>query len=481
MNYDIVVGLEIHVELSTKSKVYCSCANEFGAEVNTNTCPVCLGMPGALPVFNEKVAEYAVRAGHALNCEINPISKFDRKNYFYPDTPKAYQITQDNQPICRNGSLDFIVNEAGDMKTIGIERIHIEEDAGKMLHDTSFDGTLIDFNRSGVPLIEIVTDPDLTSARDARLFLETLRHTLIAIGVTDGKMQEGSIRCDVNVSLKPKGSKELGTRCEMKNVNTFSGAERAIIYEVERQRKILDAGGVITQDTLRWDDQNNESTLLRGKEEASEYRYFPEPDLTTLVVSKDTIEKAKESIPELPHHKVKRFIHDYSLPLAEANQLIENPDRAAFFEQCVALESCDPIQASNWILGDISRILNEKNSKLKDTKLTAEELCEMISLISDKAISNTSGKTIIEIIMFEDKPIGEIIEEKGLSQISDTSEIETLAKTILKENPETIRQYKDGRTNVLGFLVGQGMKASKGQANPALLSETILKLIEESD
>ncbi|MCL2033854.1 MAG: Asp-tRNA(Asn)/Glu-tRNA(Gln) amidotransferase subunit GatB [Oscillospiraceae bacterium] len=476
--YDIVIGLEVHAELCTKTKGFCDCKNEFGGEVNTNCCPGCIGLPGTLPTLNEEVVNFALKAGHALNCEVNLYSKYDRKNYFYPDLAKGYQTTQFDVPICHNGYVDLL-EESGETKRIRVARVHIEEDTAKLIHEESFDGTLIDFNRSGVPLIEIVSEPDLRSGRDAKLYLETLRLILVAIGVSDGKMQEGSIRCDVNVSVMPKGCEVFGTRVEMKNVNTFTGAVRAIEYEAERQIALLESGGKIFQETRRWDDAEGKNFLMRSKEDANDYRYFPEPDLLTLSLSKAHVDALKESLPELPNARILRLMKDYGLKFFDAQLLMENLEKCAFFEECAALDKCKPQNLSNWILGDISRLLNAENLTLSDTKLTSKSLCEMVGMIESGAISSAAGKTIIEIILYEEKSPGDIVKEKGLSQISDLSALESIAKAVVEANAGPVEQYNSGKTNVLGFLVGQCMKQSKGQGNPAVLKEILLKLIKK--
>lgn len=480
MNYETIIGLEIHVELRTKTKAYCGCENSFGGEVNSRTCPVCAGLPGALPVLNEQVVEYATRAGLAMGCQINRYSKQDRKNYFYPDTAKAYQISQYDIPICEGGSLEYIADKEGNVKTVTFERIQMEEDAGKMLHNESFEGTLIDYNRCSVPLIEIVTNPDLRSSSDARAFLETLRNTLIAIGVTDGKMQEGSIRCDVNVSVRPEGSSEFGTRVEMKNVNTFSGAARAIEYESARQIQVLQSGGTIEQETRRWDDALGENQVLRTKEDADDYRYFPEPDLLTIYVTDEILAAAGKDIPRLPHYETLYFVNEYNLPLDDANLLIGQPEKKEFFLAAAAFNRVEKTGIANWILGDITRSLNDHKVTLEEVKLTPEELVIMIEQIEQGKISTAAGKTIIEEILLTDKTPMEVIKEKNLAQISDSSALEDLARQILEEHPNTVAEYQSGRTNVLGFLVGQAMKASKGQGNPAALKEIFLNLIEQA-
>jgi len=475
--YDIVIGLEVHAELCTKTKGFCGCKNEFGGEVNTNCCPNCIGLPGTLPTLNEEVVNFAVKTGHALNCGINLNSKYDRKNYFYPDLAKGYQTTQFDVPICYNGYIDLL-EESSETKRVRVARVHIEEDTAKLIHEESFDGTLIDFNRSGVPLIEIVSEPDLRSGTDAKLYLETLRSILVAIGVSDGKMQEGSIRCDVNVSVMPKGSGTFGTRVEMKNVNTFNGAVRAIEYEASRQIELLESGGEVFQETRRWDDMEGKNFLMRSKEDANDYRYFPEPDLLTLSLEKSHVEALKESLPELPNARILRLMKDYGLKFFDAQLFTENSEKCAFFEECAAKKSCKAQNLSNWILGDISRIINAENITLLDTKLTSGALCEMIEMIESGAISGTTGKTIIEIILFEEKSPADIVKEKGLSQISDTSALEAIAKSVIEANAGPVEQYRAGKTNVLGFLVGQCMKQSKGQGNPAALKDILLKFIK---
>lgn len=477
MNYEMTIGLEVHAELNTATKIYCGCKNSFGAEVNTNCCPICTGMPGTLPTLNEKVVEYAVKMGHALQCKINPISKQDRKNYFYPDLPKAYQISQFDIPLCENGHLDVIIDDEGNTKRIGVTRIHIEEDAGKLLHDESFAGSLVDFNRCGVPLIEIVSEPDMHSSAEAKAYLETIKSILQYIDISDCKMQEGSIRCDINVSVCHPGE-PLGTRCEMKNVNSFSGAVRAIEYEAKRQIEVLESGGTITQETRRWDDGKGQNFLLRSKEDAHDYRYFPEPDLLTIVVEEEKIQALKDALPELPNIKVKRYMKDLGLPHFDANLLTENPEKAAFFEACVQKKKCKEKNIANWLLGDVSKILNEKNLSLVDTTLTVEKLTDMIVLIEKGTISVTAGKTVLEEIILSDKTPEQVVQEKGLAQISDTGALEAIVQSVLDANPKSIADFKGGKTNVIGFLVGQCMRQSKGQGNPAILKELIEKAIQ---
>lgn len=478
MDYEVVIGLEVHAELNTETKIFCGCKNSFGAEVNTNCCPVCTGMPGTLPVLNQKVVEYAVKMGLACGCSISEVSTMDRKNYYYPDLPKAYQITQGSNQICKNGGVEIVFDGGKSRKVIGIEEIHIEEDAGKLLHDESFSGSLIDYNRCGVPLIEIVTKPDMRSAEEARAFLETIKSILQYLDISDCKMQEGSIRCDVNVSLMEKGSNTFGTRCEMKNINTFSGAERAIRYEVQRQKEILEAGGTIEQETLRWDDVKGRNFPMRSKGDAADYRYFPEPDLYTVVVEPELVERLKAEQPELPNAKTIRYLEEYQLPMTDINLFIENPDKADFFEACMKIGKLKSRTVSNWILVDITRILNEKNKTLADTCMNPDKLYRLISLVEDGKISSTAGRTVLDEIIFTEKEPEEVVKEKGLAQVSDKGALEAIAKDVLAKNEKAVQDYKNGKTNVLGFLVGQCMKASKGQGNPAILRELLSNLIE---
>ena len=475
MEYETVVGLEVHAELNTKTKIYCNCRNAFGLEVNTQICPICTGMPGTLPTLNEKVVEYAVKMGHATNCTINNVCKQDRKNYFYPDLPKAYQISQSDIPLCEHGYVDIMLN--GEEKRIGITRIHIEEDAGKMLHNDSFQGSLVDFNRCGVPLIEIVSEPDMRGSEEAKAYLDTLKSILQYLDISDCKMEQGSIRCDVNVSVRPKGSSEFGKRVEMKNVNSFSGAMRAIDYEANRQIEALERGEEINQETRRWDDQKGQNFLLRSKEDAQDYRYFPEPDLSTIYVPLETVERLKAEIPELPNAKIKRYVRELGLSQTDAQLIAENLPRCRLFDECVKTGGCSPKNISNWILADVSKYMNETGKDISETPLTAGLLCEIITLIEQNKISNSSGKVIFEEIMAGNTDINKIIGEKGLTQISDNSAIEKIVNDVLAANQKSVDDYRGGKTNALGYLVGQCMKASKGQANPAMCKELVLKYL----
>lgn len=476
-DYEIVVGLEVHAELNTDSKIYCNCKNAFGLEVNSQVCPVCMGMPGTLPTLNSKVVDYAIKMGHALNCKINRVCKQDRKNYFYPDLPKAYQISQADVPLCENGCLEFMVD--GKIKKVRITRIHIEEDAGKLLHDESFAGSLVDLNRCGVPLIEIVSEPDIRSSAEAKAYLDTIKSILQYIGISDCKMQEGSIRCDVNVSVNEKGAKEFGTRSEMKNVNSFSAAVRGIEYEAKRQIEVLEAGGVVAQETRRWDDAKGVSVVMRSKEDAQDYRYFPEPDMLTIVVDEERVNKLKESLPELPNIKIKRYVSELGLSQTDAVLIAEAMDKSRLFDEAVALNMCSAKNISNWILGDISKYVNETGKTIDETELTAKNLCVLIQQIEKNVISNSAGKKVFQVIVEDGSDPLKVIEEKGLAQNSDAGFIEELVKEVFANNEKSINDYKNGKTNALGYLVGQCMKASKGKANPGLVKETVTKMLND--
>ena len=477
MEYEIVVGLEVHAELNTKSKIYCECHNAFGLEVNTQCCPICMGMPGTLPTLNEQVVEKAIKMGHALHCDINRICKQDRKNYFYPDLPKAYQISQFDVPLCEHGYVEVMVE--GEVKKFGVTRIQIEEDAGKLLHGgESFEGSLVDFNRCGVPLIEIVSEPDFRSSADAKAYLEALRSILLYLDISDGKMQEGSIRCDVNVSVRPKGSDTFGTRVEMKNVNTFSGAVRAIDYEAARQIEVLENGGTIEQETRRWDDAKGVNILLRSKEDAHDYRYFPEPDLPTIVVPQEKVDELKASITELPNLKVIRYVKEWGISQTDAETIIDNMEKSEWLEAMMKTGNCTAKAAANWILGDISKYMNETGKSLAETKLTPEKMAELISYIEKGKISNAAAKQVFEILLAEDREPMEVVKEKGLIQISDEGALEKVVADVLTNNEKSVADYKNGKTNALGYLTGQCMKATKGQGNPQKLKELLLAALE---
>ena len=474
MEYESVIGLEIHSELSTKTKIYCACTTEYGGDVNTHCCPICTGMPGTLPVLNEKVVEYAVKAGLAMNCKISKFSKQDRKNYFYPDTPRNYQISQYDLPLCTNGYLDIEVD--GVEKRVGITRIHIEDDAGKLIHNGWGNGTLVDMNRCGVPLIEIVTEPDMRNAKEAKALLEKIKTILQYIDVSDCKMQEGSLRCDVNVSIMPKGSNKFGQRTEMKNLNSFSGTEKAINYEIARQIEVVEAGEKIVQETRRWDDETESSISMRSKENAQDYRYFPEPDLAPIVLSDEYIKNIKDNLPELPDKKYKRYIEECNLPEYDARLLTATKDLAIFFDETVK-EGATPKTVSNWILGEISKVLNEESLTISELNITSKKLAELIKEIEKGTISNTAAKKVFDEILETGKEVADIIKEKGLAQVNDEDEIKKIVEEVLNQNQKSIEDYKNGKTNALGFLVGQVMKASKGKANPQIINKLIIEAL----
>ena len=476
MNYQAVIGLEVHAELSTKSKIFCSCDTSFGGEINTHCCPVCTGMPGSLPVLNRQVVTYAARMGVATGCTVNRLCKSDRKNYFYPDLPKAYQISQFDVPICENGAVEFYVD--GEKKTVRLERIHFEEDAGKLLHDEG-EGTVVDYNRCGVPLIEMVTRPDLHSSAEAKEFLETIKTILSYLDICDCKMEEGSIRCDINVSLRPYGQEEYGTRVEMKNVNTFSGAVRAIDYEIKRQENILSKGGVVEQETRRWDDVKMRNTVMRTKEDAHDYRYFPDPDLIAVEIDDAWMEEIRAGVPELPIRRYERYRQEYGMTEVEARSITESFAKANFFDTAVAMGQVTPKSLVNWLLSDISKYLNDKQLELEQTRLTPEKLVELITLIDRGDISGAAGKKVLIALFEGEETAAQAVERLGLKQVSDEGALTALVQGVLDANPKSVQDYRGGKKNALGFLVGQCMKASKGQANPQVINQLLAKMLAE--
>ena len=471
-DYEIVMGLEVHCELATKTKIFCSCPTDFGGEPNSHCCPVCMAMPGALPVLNKKVVEYAIKAGLATNCEIARTSKSDRKNYFYPDLPKSYQISQFDMPLCAKGHIE-IETENGPKK-IRITRIHIEEDAGKLNHEEYGSGSLVDLNRAGVPLIEIVSEPDLRSSLEVESYLRKLKSILEYIEVSDCKMQEGSLRADINVSVRKKGAKEFGTRTEMKNMNSFKAIVRAIEYEAERQIEVLENGGKIEQETLRWDDALGKTFSMRDKEDAQDYRYFPDPDLAIIKISEEKIKAIKENLPEMPESRKERYINEYKLPEYDSNIITASKYLSDLFEN--AIKICNnPKAVSNWIMSDIARILKEKEQEPSDIPFTAEQLGELIVLIDKGTISSSIAKKVLEELFENPKKPEEIIKEKGWIQISDEGAIKEVVLKIIEQNPQSVADFKAGKDKALGFLVGQAMKETKGKANPQLLNKFFME------
>lgn len=470
----MVIGLEVHAELKTDTKIFCSCPTEFGGEENTHVCPVCLGLPGVLPVLNKKVLEYAVRAGLALNCEIASFSKFDRKNYFYPDLPKAYQISQYDLPICKKGYLEIEVN--GRKKTIGITRVHMEEDAGKLVHGGATIATsrysLVDYNRTGVPLIEIVSEPDMRSAEEARAYMEKLKAILEYTGVSDVRMEQGSLRCDANISLRPMGAKEFGTKTEIKNLNSFRALQKAIEYEIERQRDILEEGGKIIQETRSWDEGKGVTVSLRSKEEAHDYRYFPDPDLVPVVIDPQWVQEIRDSLPELPDAKRERLVQEMGLSEYDAGIITGSRALADFFDQVVA-EYNEPKMVANWIMGEFLRLLNANNLEVAESKVKPRSLAALLKAQAEGTISGKMAKTVFEEMFETGKEPGTIIKEKGMVQISDEGALAAVVEKVIAANPQSVEDYKAGKEKAIGFLVGQVMKETKGQANPGLVNKLL--------
>ncbi|NWF50572.1 MAG: Asp-tRNA(Asn)/Glu-tRNA(Gln) amidotransferase subunit GatB [Ignavibacteriaceae bacterium] len=474
--YEPVIGLEVHAQLLTDSKAFCSCSTKFGNEPNSNTCPVCLGHPGVLPVLNKKVVEFTMLMGLATNCRVNKSSIFARKNYFYPDLPKGYQISQYEEPLCEDGVLR-ITKSDGTSKEIRIKRIHMEEDAGKSIHDMDAD-TLIDVNRCGVPLIEIVSEPDLRSAEDAYLYLNKIRQILLYLGICDGNMEEGSLRCDANISVRLKNSKELGVKTEIKNMNSFRNVEKAINFEIERQIDILEDGGKIIQQTLLWNADNETAYPMRSKEEAHDYRYFPDPDLIPVLINQEWKNLILSSLPELPDEKRKRFLTEYGLPEYDCEILTQTKAIADYFER-VANTTKDFKSASNWVMVDVMKILNERKISIADFSLAPEYLGEMINLINDGTISSKIAKEIFPIILESNKKPSDIIKEKNLVQLSDESEIQKIIEAVIANNKEQFEELAAGKEKIFGFFVGQVMKETKGKANPKLVNDLLRKRISK--
>lgn len=474
MEWEIVMGLEVHTELSTKTKIFCGCSTEFGGEPNTHVCEICSGMPGTLPLINEKVVEYAIKTGLATNCTITQNTKFDRKNYFYPDLPKAYQISQLYLPICRNGFIE-VKTKNGDTKKIGIHEIHMEEDAGKLIHDEFEDCTLVDYNRCGVPLLEIVSEPDFRSAEEVIDYLEKLRATLQYLGVSDCKMQEGSLRADVNLSVRPKGQKEFGTRTEMKNLNSFHAIERAIKYEAERQIELIEDGDKVVQETRRWDDNKGYSYAMRSKEDAQDYKYFPEPDLPPIEISDEQIEKVRASIPELPTAKRERYMTELGLPEYDTGIITGDIYLVKFFEE--ALKTCDSAKdVANWLMVDVMKLLNDNGTLTENIPFAPEKLSKIINMVKSNKINRGTGKKVLEKVFTEDVEPEKYVDDNGLAQLTDLSAIRPIIEKVIEENEKSVSEYKAGKTQAMGYIMGQAMRALKGQA-PAQEVQKILREI----
>jgi aspartyl-tRNA(Asn)/glutamyl-tRNA(Gln) amidotransferase subunit B len=474
--FETVIGLEVHVELHTRSKIFCGCSTEFGAPPNTHTCPICLGHPGVLPVLNRQAVEYAMKAAMALNCEVATYSKFDRKNYFYPDLPKAYQISQYDQPIGKNGWIDIEVN--GKTKRIGITRLHLEEDAGKLTHVDGGFASLVDFNRVGTPLLEIVSEPDIRSPEEARAYLEKLKAIIQYCDVSDVKMEEGSLRCDANISLRPFGQKEFGTKTELKNMNSFRGVQRGLEYEEKRQAEILASGGKIVQETRRWDEAQGKTFSMRSKEEAHDYRYFPDPDLVRLVIDDEWKARVRASIPELPDARKARYTAEYGLPAYDAEVITSSKKLADLFEESLEYTK-DAKAVSNWIMGDLLGYLNANGLEVDSVKVTGKGLGEMIGLIEKGTISGKIAKTVFKEMLASGKSPQQIVEEQGLVQISDEGAIKAIVEKVIAANPQSVADYKAGKAKAIGFLVGQVMKESKGKANPGMVNQLIVEMLKD--
>ena len=473
IKYETVIGLEVHVQINTKTKIFCSCSTEFGKRPNANTCPICLGMPGVLPVLNKQFLKYAIKACIDTNCTIATTNRFARKNYFYPDLPKGYQISQFEEPLGINGYIN--INTNGSKKRIGLTRIHMEEDAGKLIHGENLGSpgkSYVDFNRTGVPLCEVVSEPHLRSAQEARAYLGELKSILQYSEVSDCNMEEGSLRCDANISLRPEGQKEFGTRTELKNLNSFKFVQKAIEYEVDRQTRILEQGENVIQETRLYDSDKGETFSMRSKEEAHDYRYFPDPDLVPVVIDEVWIEEIKKTIPQLPEQKRERFTKEYGLPEYDAGVLTSSRELADYFEKCTSLFT-KPKIISNWVMGDLLRELNKNNQEIGQCPISPEALVNLLKLIDEGIISGNIAKSVFEEMYQTGKKAKIIVEEKGLKQITDDKAIDEMVEVILQANPTQVEEYKGGKEKVLGFLVGQVMKTSKGKANPGAVNKLL--------
>ncbi|MEW5913112.1 MAG: Asp-tRNA(Asn)/Glu-tRNA(Gln) amidotransferase subunit GatB [Thermodesulfobacteriota bacterium] len=474
MEYEAVIGLEVHAQLLTESKIFCGCSTKFGAAPNTHVCPVCMGMPGVLPVLNERVVELAMRTGLATHCTVHPHSIWARKNYFYPDLPKNYQISQYEQPLCTGGWLEVEVE--GQPKRIGITRIHMEEDAGKLVHDPAQGVSYVDFNRTGVPLMEIVSEPDMRTPEEAGAYLKALRDILVYLEVCDGNMEEGSFRCDANISLRPQGQAELGTKVELKNMNSFRGVMRALDYEIRRQRAMLNQGARITQQTRLWDAEANKTHAMRGKEEAHDYRYFPDPDLLPLVVDSAWVERARAGLPELPAAKRARFTRDYGLSDYDAGVLTASRPLADYYE-AVAAAGVAPKAAANWVTSDLLGALHGQDREITESPISAAALAGLLRLIEDGSLSSKMAKQVFAEMLASGKPAAVLVQEMGLSQVSDQGELESMLREIFAAHPAEVEAYQGGKKKLMGFFVGQVMQRTKGQANPKLVNQLVARLL----
>ena len=470
MKYEVVIGLEVHAQMLTDTKIFCGCSTKFGSEPNTQTCPVCIGMPGVLPVLNKKALQFAIKTGLATDCRISSFSRFARKNYFYPDLPKGYQISQYELPVCEHGCIGIIVD--GNVKKIGITRIHMEEDAGKNIHEGAGTYSFVDLNRAGVPLMEIVSEPDIRSPQEAVEYMKKLRAILRYLGVCDGNMEQGSLRCDANISVRLINQTEFGTRTELKNINSFRFVEKALEYEIKRQIKVIESGGRIVQETRLWDPIRGITESMRGKEEAHDYRYFPEPDLVPIVVEKEWIDEIKASLPELPDIKRDRFVTEYGLPETDADLLVSEKPLADWYEEAVKLGG-QPKSVANWIMGDLMRLLNADNKIIEDCSLKPNQLVDMLRLMDNGTISGKIAKSVFEEMYTTGKDPEGIVKEKGLVQISDSGEIEKAVDDVISKYLKEAERYRAGEEKLMGFFVGQVMKVTKGKANPQMVNELL--------
>jgi aspartyl-tRNA(Asn)/glutamyl-tRNA(Gln) amidotransferase subunit B len=474
VEFETVIGLEIHAQLLTKTKLFCGCRSVFGDTANSHGCPVCLGLPGALPVLNRQVVEMALRAACALNCTINHKSIFARKNYFYPDLPKGYQISQYDQPLCEHGALT-IYGEDGSEKKIGVTRIHLEEDAGKLIHDQDVD-SLFDVNRCGTPLIEIVSEPDLRTPQQAYAYLSSLKRILEYLEICDCNMEEGSLRCDANISIRPRGENKLGTKTELKNMNSFRGVEKALEYEIMRQKDVVQSGGHIVQQTFLWDAQKNQTVAMRSKESAHDYRYFPEPDLVPLVIDQAMIERERAAMPELPEPRMRRFMSSYGLNAEHSQVLTDAKPVAGYYEKVVAL-GAEPRMAATWVMGEVLRICKETRKNIDALRVTPTRLAELLKAVAGGTVSAAAGKRVFDRIEEADQSPTAIIEEMGLKQISDTGALESIVRKIIDDNPAEAQRLKAGDAKLMGFFVGQAMKASRGKGNPKEINRILSTLL----
>jgi len=476
MEFEPVIGLEVHAQLKTDTKIFCNCSTSFGAPPNTHTCPVCLGMPGMLPVLNKKVVEYTIKMALATNCEVEHESRFARKNYFYPDLPKGYQISQYELPVAQFGYIDIEVGDSN--KRIGITRIHMEEDAGKLSHDPGRPISFVDFNRTGIPLMEIVSEPDIRSPEEAGNYLRQLRSIVRYLGICDGNMEEGSFRCDANVSVRAVGAEQFGTRAELKNLNSFKHVEKALHYEIKRQKEIVFDGGKVVQETRLWDPVANRSTSMRSKEEAHDYRYFPDPDLLPLIIDEEWIDAVRETLPELPAEKKKRFIKEYGLPSYDADVLTASLETANYFEDCLKIFP-ESKTVSNWIMGSLTGLLNAEGKTIEQSPISSQNLAQLLRLIKEGVISGKIAKVVFEDMAKTGKAPDKIVKEKGLVQVTDVSAIEEIILKVLADNTKEVDDYRNGKTKLLGFFVGQVMKKTKGKANPKIVNEILKEKLDK--